>query len=111
MTDCRVAPQGLVASRGTPSGKGVINEHYTVTDKAVLANFNQLADEAMALDPGPRANRDRFLNLNKRPDKTLITDIASVKINGLDDRYVSPKSDVMYANRFAARAVLSVRTH
>src|SRR5215472_3570507 len=45
--DARRLPQFSSASRGTAGCKKIVDEHHSVTDKAVLSDLHQLADEGM----------------------------------------------------------------
>src|ERR1700730_4419781 len=78
-------PQFLAPARRAAGRKRVIDEHHAMTDKAVIADRHQLADEGMRLHARARANARALLNFRKGPDKTIVVYFAAVQIAGLDD--------------------------
>ena len=56
-----------------------------MSDEAILANVDKLADETMRLYARPRTNGHSLLNFNERPYKHVIAERAAVDVAWLDD--------------------------
>ena len=97
IADHGLAPQLLASARRAAGREGVVDEHHAMADKTVLADRHQFADEGMGLHPGAGADHRAFLDFRKRPDKTVIADLAAVEIAGLDDPDPRAEFDVAHA--------------
>src|SRR5688572_14471039 len=87
-------PQFAPPLRGSAAGEGVVDEHDTVRDHAVLADLHQLADERVGLHFRARSDRDALLDLDERTDEDIIREPAAVQIGRLDDRHVAAERHV-----------------
>jgi hypothetical protein len=67
---------------------------------AVIPNCDQFAHKGMGLDFAPITDHDVFLNFNERAYKTIISDPATVHINGLDDGDVLTEFHITDLNIF-----------
>lgn len=76
--------------------KQVIDEHHTMTDKAVITDINQLTDERVRLNFTTRTYDDTFLNFYKRPNKRILTDLTAIHIDWLDNGDILAKDNFFY---------------
>ena len=97
--------------RRSTDGKLVIDKHNAMTDKAIGANIDQLANKAVALNFAPRPDSNGALNLDKRPYKTSIADRALVKIDRLYHSYVSAKMHVSDSNVARFNFLIRIPSH
>ena len=63
-------------------------------DETVVSNRNQLAYERVGLNPAPLTDDCSLLDLNERPNESIIADVAAVQVCRLDDRYIRAESYV-----------------
>jgi hypothetical protein len=66
----------------------VVNKHGAVRNETVVPNCNQLAYKRVGLNPAPLTDDCSLLDLNERPDKGIIADVAAVQVCRLDDRHI-----------------------
>src|SRR6267143_1382198 len=74
--------------------EGVIDERDVVSDKDLVLDRDPFTDECMARYFAPPADFGILLNLDKRPDFRLITDLATVEVDELGKRHVVPHLDI-----------------
>ncbi|MNH34508.1 hypothetical protein D3C79_951100 [compost metagenome] len=65
-----------------------------MADKAVFPEDDIFADKAVRLDFAAGANTDVFLDLDKGPDKDVVTESATVQVAGFDHGDVAPGINV-----------------
>ncbi len=94
-------------------GEGIIDEHHAVTDKAILADRHQLADEGVRLHPASGAPMaPPGLDLGERPDKTIVPDLAAIDIAGFDRSLPAlTELDVAHADLMRLADCRSRRAH
>lgn len=78
----------LRPSAGRGPRIGIVDEHDSVTHEDFILDRHALADKSVAGDFAAGADDRVFLNLDKRPDPTLVADRAAVEINEAVDRDV-----------------------
>ena len=69
-----------------------------MTDKAIIADRHELADESMRLHARARANARPLLNLCEWPNKRIVLNFAAVQIAGLDNANPYAKFNVTHSN-------------
>ena len=74
---CR-PPQFSLAARRSSGCERVIDKHDPVADEAILADLDQLADEAMRLHLCTRAKLDTGLDLNKWANEAVVPNFTIV---------------------------------
>src|SRR6185312_12738161 len=94
VADHGLAPQLLPAVRRAAGRKGVVDEHHTVTDEAVLADGDEFADEGMRLHARARADHGALLDLGEGTHEAIVDDDTAVEIAGLDHFHASAEDDV-----------------
>lgn len=52
----------------------------------------------MRLNLASITDNNVFLDLHKRTDKTIVSDLAFIKIDRLDNRNIGPKFNISYLN-------------
>lgn len=62
-----------------------------MSNKTMMTNDYQFADEAMGLNFALFANHDALLNFRKGTDKTIIPNPAAIEIYGFNHFYVDPE--------------------
>ena len=78
-------PSSSIATRWA-TAQPVIDEHHPMADEAILANGDQLADEAVGLDAGPGTDHGLALDLAERADQDIIAKCGPVDVAwGVDD--------------------------
>lgn len=92
-------PKGLVAAGGAGFGKRVVDEHYPVAYKAVVANGYQLTDKGMGLYFAVVTDDYAFLYFGKRADKAVIAQRATINVTGLHNGNTGTDDNIIgYAN-------------
>jgi hypothetical protein len=66
----------------------VVNKHGAMRNETVVPNRNQLAYERVGLNPTPLTDDCSLLDLNERPDESIIADVAAVQVCRFDDRHI-----------------------
>src|SRR5580700_1864113 len=70
-------PPQVSSSLGRTSlRKRIVNEHRAVRNKAIVSYDDKFTDEGMRLDPGAFPDGNAALDLYKRPNKAIVSDIA-----------------------------------
>jgi hypothetical protein len=72
----------------------IINEHRPVRDEAIVPDGDQLTDEGVRLNTTALTYFRARLDLDKRPDETVISNCATIEIDWLDDDDVLTKLNV-----------------
>jgi hypothetical protein len=90
----------LIAPGRASTGKQVVDEHDAVADKTVVADGNQFANEGVGLDFRSIADPDTFLYLDEWTDERIISDLASVHVDGFNDGYVFTEFDIADGDPF-----------
>jgi hypothetical protein len=70
-----------------------------VGDEAVFSNGHKLTDKGVGLNATSLADDNATLNLNKRADKAIVPDIATIQIDWLNDSDSFAKAHVEYSRR------------
>ena len=72
----------------------IINEDHTMRNHAILADCDQFTYKAMRLNLRSLADRHIFLNFNKWADENIVTDAATVHVDGPNHGDVVSKIDI-----------------
>src|SRR5262245_5234494 len=89
--DHRPVGLGLRLAIGRGPRVEVVDEHDAVADEYLVLDRHALADERVARDLAPGADRGVLLNLHERPDPRVVADPAAVQVDKAVDGDVSPE--------------------
>ena len=78
LADARWPPQLFAAARRPAGLERVVDEHYAMTNEAILPNLNQLANKAVRLHSRAGADIYTGLNLHEWSDKAVIAYVTPV---------------------------------
>ena len=83
IADLRRFPFGLIAAGRTTFTEQVVDEHGAMTYETIIAYSDQLANKTVRLHPRSVADGYFSLNFSKRAYETIITNGASIDVDGL----------------------------
>jgi hypothetical protein len=76
---------------GTTRGEKIVNEHGAVRDETIISDHHEFADKRVGLDSASLANYDSPLDFDKWSYEAIVTDLAAVEVDRLDNRDALPK--------------------
>src|SRR5918993_462861 len=89
------SPKSLIAPCRTTFGEKIVDEHHTMSNEAITPYSNQFANKTMRLNFCATSNCYIFLNLDKWPDETLLSNNATIHVNWFHHFYVISKNNVL----------------
>ena len=85
ITHPRGLPEGSVSACRPTVTERIVDEHDAMTDEAMCADLDELADETVRLHLRPRTYHDAALNLDERPNEDVVAENAFIEVGRLDD--------------------------
>ena len=94
VADGGLFPLGLIAASWAANSEWVVDEHGPVTDEAVISNGHEFANESVTLHACARANRGAALNFHEGAYEHVVTQCASIEVDGFDQCDVIAKLNI-----------------
>jgi hypothetical protein len=79
---------------GATFAEQVVNKHGAMRDETVVPNRDQLAYERVGLNPAALTDDCSLLDLNERPNESIIADVTTVQVGRVDDRHIRAEPHV-----------------